>query len=87
MTITLKIDNSEIEKELKKIIQQQKVITLATLKKVLNNFDDNIKYPKKDPKKHSKFIDREYSISDVEDTALGHIKNSAKFIHDLRRES
>jgi len=87
MTITLKIDNFIIEKELKKIIKENNTITLSTLKEILNNVDKNLNFPKKDPKKHSKFVNREYCISDLEDTALDHIKDSAKYIHNLRRKN
>ena len=41
---------------------------------------------KKDPKKHSRIIKRDYNEKDVDKIALLHIKDSAKYIHNLRRK-
>jgi len=61
MTITLKIDNPDIEEQLV--------------------------YRKRDYKKYSRIIKREYDPKNVDDVALLHIEDSAKYVHDLRRKS
>jgi len=88
MTITLKIDNLDMEKQLKAFIQEQKEVTIEALKSFLNSFhkEDKLIYKKKDPREHSRMIKREYNLEDVDDVALLHIKDSAKYVHDLRRE-
>ena len=62
MTITLKIDNPDIEEQ--------------------------FVFKKKDPRKHSrkiKYIDEENEdLSDVK--PYSHVEDSAKYIHNLRRE-
>ena len=89
MTITLKIENSDIEEQLKAFIKEQKEITIEALTKFLNSFQKKEKftYKKKDPRKHSRIIKREYDPNDVDDVALLHIEDSAKYVHDLRREN
>ena len=90
MTITLKIDNSDIEKELKEFIKGQKEITLEALNKFINSFkkEDKIIYNKKDPKKHSHKI--EYIDIDNEDLSdvkpYHHIQDSGEYIHNLRQQ-
>ena len=88
MTITLKIDNLDMEKQLKAFIQEQKEVTIEALKSFLNSFhkEDKLIYKKKDPREHSRIIKREYNLEDVDDVALLHIQDSAKYVHDLRRE-
>ena len=89
MTITLKIDNPDTEKQLKAFVQEQKEVTIEALKNFFDSFGkkDRLTYTKKDPKKHSRIIKREYNPDEVDDVALLHIKDSAKYVHDLRRES
>ena len=89
MTITLKIENTDIEEQLKAFIQEQKEVTIEALTKFLNSFQKKEKliYKKKDPRKHSRIIKREYNPDEVDDVALLHIEDSAKYVHDLRRES
>jgi len=88
MTITLKIENSDMEEQLKVFVQEQKEVTVEALKNFLNSCGkkEKLVYKKKDPKKHSRMIRREYNLEDVDGVALLHIKDSAKYIHDLRRE-
>ena len=88
MTITLKIDNPDIEEQLKQFIKEKKEITLEGLSSFLNSFykEKKLLYKKKDPRKHSRIIKREYNPDDVDEVALLHIEDSAKYIHDLRRE-
>ena len=88
MTITLKIDNSDIEEQLQQFIKEQKEITVEALRSFLNSFQakEKFNFKKRDPRKYSKIIKREYNPNDVDDVALLHIKDSAKYIHDSRRE-
>jgi len=90
MTITLKIDNLDMEKQLKAFVQEQKEVTVEALKSFFDSFGkkDKLVYTKKDPRKHSRkieFIDDENEdLSDVKPYA--HIEDSGKYIHDLRRQ-
>ena len=88
MTITLKIENSDMEEQLRAFVQEQKEVTVEALKSFLNSFGkkEKLVYKKKDPKKHSRMIKRDYNLEDVDDVALLHIEDSAKYVHDLRRE-
>ena len=88
MTITLKIDNPDIEQQLKEFIKEQKELTLEAFNNFINSFQKQEKliYKKRDPKKYSRIIKREYDSEDVDDVALLHIEDSAKYVHDLRRE-
>jgi len=92
MTITVKIDNPDLEQRLIELVKQQKQDLEEVTIEALNNFIDlfyqkkKFAFQKKDPKKHSRVIERDYDEEDVDKVALSHIKNSAKYIHDLRRE-
>ena len=88
MTITLKIDNSDMEKKLKAFVKEQKELTLEAFNDFINSFhkEEKLIYKKRDPKKYSRIIKREYDSKDVDDVALLHIEDSAKYVHDLRRE-
>jgi hypothetical protein len=88
MTITLKIDNPDIEQQLKEFIKEQKELTLEAFNNFINSFQKQEKliYKKRDPRKYSRIIKREYDSKDVDDVALLHIEDSAKYVHDLRRE-
>jgi len=88
MTITLKVESSDMEEQLKAFVQEQKEVTVEALKSFLNSFGkkEKLVYKKKDPKKHSRMIKRDYNLEDVDDVALLHIEDSAKYVHDLRRE-
>ena len=90
MTITLKVDNIDIEKQLKTFIQEHKEITVEALKSFLNSLHktDKLIYNKKDPRKYSRKIefleDENEDLNDVKPYA--HIEDSGKYIHDLRRQ-
>ena len=93
MSITLKIDNpNQFEEQLLTFVKQQKEglheITVDVLNNFLNSFQkkENFSFQKKDPKKHSRMIKRTYDSNDVDEVALLHIEDSAKYVHDLRRE-
>lgn len=89
MTITLKIDNPDMEKQLKQFVQEQKEVTLEALSNFAKAFqgNDSISFQKKDPKKHSHAIpytDDGEDLTDVKPYA--HIEDSARYVHDLRRQ-
>ena len=88
MTITLKIDNPETEKQLEAFVKERKVVTVEALKNFFDSFGkrDTLVYKKKDPKKHSRIIKREYDSNDTDSVALLHIEDSATYVHELRRE-
>jgi len=90
MTITLKIENQDMEEQLKVFVQEQKEVTVEALKNFLNSFGkkEKLVYKKKDPRKHSRKIeftdDENEDLSDVQPYA--HVEDSGKYIHDLRRQ-
>ncbi len=94
MSITLEINNpNTFEKELIEFVQQQKQeleeVTIEALNNFLNSFKkrNKIEFQKKDPRKHSHIIKREYNEEDVDEVALLHIEDSGKYVHDRRREA
>ena len=90
MTITLKIENSDMEKQLKAFVQEQKEVTVEALKSFFDSFqkEEKLVYKKKDPRKHIRTI--EYIDEDNEDLSdvkpYAHVDDSGKYIHDLRRQ-
>ena len=92
MTITVKIDNPDLEQKLIEFVKQQKQdleeVTIEALKNFIDLFHQKKKFDfkKKDPREHSRIIKRDFDDKDVDKVALLHIKDSAKYIHDLRRE-
>ena len=85
MTLTLKIENPDMEQKLKEFVKEHKELTLEALNSFINSFQkDKYIYTKRDPKKYSRIVKREYDSDDVDDIALLHIKDSAKYVHDLR---
>jgi len=88
MTITLKIENSDMEEQLKAFVQEQKEVTVEALKNFFDSFSKKNKlvYKKKDPRKHSRMIKRDYNLEDVDDVKpYAHIEDSGQYIHDFRR--
>ena len=92
MIITIKIDNPNLEQKLREFVKQQKQDLEEITIEALNNFIDKFyqkkkfDFKKKDPRKHSRIIKRDYNEKDVDKVALLDIKDSAKYIHNLRRE-
>jgi hypothetical protein len=90
MTITLKIDNPNIEEQLKEFMKEQKEITLEAFNNFVNSFQKEGKliYRKRDPRKYSSKI--EYKDEENEDLSdvkpYAHIEDSGQYIHDLRRK-
>lgn len=88
------IDNIEIEKRFREYAEKNKkdmkVVIVDALKMFLDMHkkDDELIYKKKDPLKHLRTI--EYEHDDGEDLSdvkpYSHIKDSAKYVHNLRRE-
>ena len=90
MTISLKIDNPDIEEQLKLFIKEKKEITLDALGHFIDSFHKKEQFvvKRKDPKKHSRKI--EYIDDDNEDLSdvkpYSHIEDSGEYIHNLRRQ-
>ena len=91
MTITLKIENADTEKKLKQFIKNRQEVSVDALRSFLNSFQTEkpLSFKKKDPKNHSHTI--EYSDDSHDDLSdvmpYTHIKDSAAYIHELRRKS
>jgi len=92
MVITIKIDNPDLEQKLIEFVKQQKQDLEEITIEALNNFIDvfhqkkKFDFKKKDPQKLSRIIQRDYNEENVDEVALLHIKDSAQYVHDLRRE-
>jgi len=90
MTITLKIDNSEVEYKLRQLLKEKHEINIDTLRSFLNSFqkEDKLLFKKKDPQKYSQPIhyidDSNEDLSDVK--PYSHIEDSRQYIHELRRK-
>lgn len=91
--LAIKIDNPEIESKFKEYAKQQKKaiedVVSEAMKLFLDTYkkDDELIYVKKDPMQHIsnvKYEDDGEDLSDV--TPYNHVEDSAKYIHDLRRE-
>ena len=88
MTITLKIENSDMEEQLKQFIQEQKEVTVEALKSFFDSFGkkEKLKYKKKDIYKHLSVITSDDDEPRDENIKLySHVEDSGKYIHDLRR--
>ena len=89
MTITLKIENSDIEEQLKAFIQEQKEVTVEALKSFFDSIGTKKKftYKKKDIHKHLSVITSDDDEPRDESIELySHVEDSGKYIHDLRRQ-
>ena len=91
--LAIKIDNPEIESKFKEYAKQQKKAIEDVVSEAMKLFldthkkDDEIVYTKKDPMKHIRTIKYDDDGEDLSDVKpYGHIEDSAKYIHDLRRE-
>ncbi len=92
--LAIKIDNPEIESAFKKYAKQQKKALDDVVSEAMKLFldmhkkDDEIIYTKQDPRQHivkSNYEDDGECLDDVKPYA--YVKDSAQYIHDLRRES
>lgn len=89
MTITLKIDNPDVEKQLQYLVKEKQEISIDTLRNFLNSFQKEKKFvfEKKDPSKYTQQIEHpvdDENLSDVRPYA--HVEDSGQYIHDLRRK-
>ncbi len=90
--LAIKIDNPEIESRFKEYAKQQKRAVEDIASEAIKFFldmqkrDDTLKYTKKDPTKHIVKINREYDENLCDNVALTHIQDSAKYVHELRRQ-
>ena len=89
MTITLKIDNPNIEEQLKQFVKEQKEITIEALSSFLNSFHKKEKkfhYEKKNIYDNLSVItsdDNEPRDKSIE--LYSHVEDSGEYIHNLRR--
>ena len=90
--LAIKIDNPEIETKFKQYAKQQKKALEDVISDAMKLFldmhkkDDELVYTKKDPTKHLHKIEYEDDGEDLSDVKLySHIKDVAKYTHDLRR--
>ena len=91
--LAIKIENKEFESKFLEFAKSQKKavedIALDAMKYFMNLKDnDTLVYTKRDPMKYIHKIEYEYDdnedLSDVK--PYSHIEDSAKYVHDLRRE-
>jgi hypothetical protein len=90
--LAIKIDNPDIENRFKQYAKQQK----KTIEDVINDAiklfidthtkNDEIFYVKRDPMEYLEKIEYTYNEELCDDVALTHIKDSAKYIHNIRRK-
>jgi len=80
--VQLSIDDTLVDKVMNFLNQLPK----NQLKIEIKPQETPLSYPRKDPKKHSKVVKREYDSESVDEVALTHISESAKYIHELRRK-
>jgi len=92
--LAIKIENKEFETKFLEFVKTQKKtiedVTLDALKKFMSsslNQKTKLIYTKKDPLKHMHKITREYDDDLCDEVALTHIKDSAAFIHNMRRQN
>ncbi|MBN2825262.1 MAG: hypothetical protein JXQ76_08065 [Campylobacterales bacterium] len=80
-TIQLSIDDILVDKVMNFLNQLPK-----NQLKIEFKLQETLAHKSKDPKKHSKVIKRDYENDSVDEVALTHITDSAKYIHELRRK-
>jgi len=85
--MTLKIDNIEVEKKLIQFANKQKkepeILVIEAIQQFIKSH--RIKYKIKDVTKYMHVIKNNYDLPETDNVALDHIKDSAKYIHNLRR--
>lgn len=91
--LTFKIDNKEFENELLEFLKMQKKtvedITVDAIKKFIDSSlkkENKLVYTIKDSLKHLHKVSHEYDEELCNEVALTHIKDSASYIHNLRRQ-
>ena len=88
--LTITLNNPEIEEKIFEFVKTKKKKIDEVIADILKEFlenkkEDKLVYEKKDPYKHIKKISYEYDedLSDV--IPYSHIKDSAEYVHNLRR--
>ena len=90
MTIKLKVENADIEEQLRLFLKEKQEITVDALRNFLNSFhkEEQFVFKKRDPQKHSKkinYIDEENeNLDDVK--PYSYVEDSGQYIHELRRK-
>ena len=90
--LTLNIDNKELENKFLEFAKIQKRAVEDVAIDAMNYFisiqrEEKLVYTKKDPLKHLRKIEVDFDDEDLSDVKpYGHIEDSAKYIHDLRRK-
>ncbi len=89
--ITLKIDNKEVEANLLefKKLEKRKLedIAIEAIKQFFFSLKkDKLNFKKKDVTKHMHIIEKNIDTEQSDDVVLEHIEDSAKYIHNLRRQ-
>jgi hypothetical protein len=91
MTITLKIDNPDIEQQLMQFVKQQKqdleeVVLEAIKKLIYPSTKKKFNYVKRDPRKYSRKIEYDDdSTDDLSDVKpYSHVEDSGAYIRELR---
>ena len=91
--LAIKIDNPDMENQFKHYAMEHKKTIEDVISDAMKLFlsmqkkDDKLVYTKKDPMQYIHKIEYEYDDDLCDDVALTHIKDSAKYIHDLRRKN
>ena len=85
--MTLKIDNTEVEKKLIQFANKQKkkpeILAIEAIQQFIKSH--KVKYKIKDVTKYMHVIKNDYDLLETDNVALEHIKDSAKYINNLRR--
>ena len=90
--LTFKIENAELENKFLEVARNQKKavedVVIEAMKYFINmQKEDKLVYTKKDPLKHLRKIEVDLDDEDLSDVKpFDHIEDSAKYIHDLRRQ-
>ena len=88
--LAVKIENKKIENRLLEYVKtQHKTVEDVVIEalEILINMEQKkvLEYKIKDPGQHIHKIEHKYDNDLCDEVALTHIKNSAEYIHDLRR--
>lgn len=91
--LILNLENQELSDSLKEFsIKQKKSIEEIAIEAIKSFIESSKKkdkpvYVKKDVSKYMQVIKKDFDESLCDDNALTHIKESASYIHNLRRQS
>lgn len=90
--LILNLDNKELETSLHNFAKKHKKaldqVVIDAIKQFIGlDEDKEIRYVKKDITKHRHIIQKEFDDNMCDESALEHITDSARYIHNLRRQS